>query len=110
MAVYTPVQDHDLETLLADYDLGSATALDPISAGVENTNYFLDTEKGRHVLTLFERRVNEADLPYFLSLTEHLAAHGSPCPKPRRRRDRPAAVHRVRDRQRKEPVFACLYK
>jgi len=87
MAVYTPVDADALAALLAQYDLGEALAFEPIASGVENTNYFLDTGAGRHVLTLFERRTEEADLPYFLQLTEHLAARGVPAPRPRRRRD-----------------------
>lgn len=87
MAVYTEVSPAALDALLADYDLGTAKRLTPIAAGVENTNYFLSTTGGEHVLTVFERRTPEADLPYFLRLTEHLRDRGAPCPRPRRRID-----------------------
>ena len=97
MAVYTPVGDAELAQFLQDYDLGAATKLEPIAAGVENTNYFLDTEGGAHVLTVFERRTPEKDLPYFLGLTEHLRDRGVPCPRPRRRRDG-ALIGRLADK------------
>ena len=52
------------------------------SPGVENSNYFLETTKGRFILTLFEKRANPADLPYFIELKQHLAANGYSCPLP----------------------------
>lgn len=81
MSVYTNVSDLELAQFLRDYDLGVAHALTGISAGVENSNYFLDTEKGHFVLTLFERLPHNK-IPYFLNLTEWLSLHGIPCPRP----------------------------
>jgi homoserine kinase type II len=81
MSVYTSVSDLELAQFLRDYDLGGALALTGISAGVENSNYFLDTEKGHFVLTLFER-LPRSKIPYFLDLTEWLSLHGIPCPRP----------------------------
>ena len=81
MSVYTRVSDLELAQFLRDYDLGGARALAGISAGVENSNYFLDTEKGHFVLTLFER-LPRSKIPYFLDLTEWLSLHGIPCPRP----------------------------
>ncbi|MHB1280581.1 MAG: homoserine kinase [Acidithiobacillus sp.] len=83
MSVYTRVSDLELAQFLRDYDLGGARALTGISAGVENSNYFLDTEKGHFVLTLFER-LPRSKIPYFLNLTEWLSLHGIPCPRPMR--------------------------
>lgn len=81
MSVYTNVSEHELAQFLRDYELGGACALTGISAGVENSNYFLDTEKGHFVLTIFER-LPRNKIPYFLDLTEWLSRHGIPCPRP----------------------------
>ncbi|MFO1199517.1 MAG: homoserine kinase [Burkholderiaceae bacterium] len=81
MAVYTPVPPARLERWLQGYDLGRLADLRGIETGIENTNYFVDTERGRYVLTLFER-LSAAELPYYLGLMRHLAARGIPCPDP----------------------------
>ena len=82
MAVYTQVDEAALSGLLARYDLGAAVALEPIAEGVENSNFRLTTERGRFVLTLYERRVDAADLPFFLELMECAAAGGVRAPRP----------------------------
>ena len=82
MAVYTEVSDDALNAFLADYDLGRALSLKGIAEGVENSNYLLRTQAGPFILTLYEKRVKEADLPFFLGLMEHLATHGVVCPLP----------------------------
>ncbi|WP_395645499.1 homoserine kinase [Terricaulis sp.] len=87
MAVYTHLSADDLAALLAEYDLGALSACDPVAEGIENTNYVLTTAQGRFILTLFERRVAEADLPFFIGVMAHLAAHDFPAPKPIARRD-----------------------
>jgi len=101
LAVFTPVSDVEARTFLADYPLGAFASLHPIAEGVENTNYRLETEGARHVLTLFEARTDAASLPFCLGLTDHLAARGFPSPRPVRNKDsdwvgalngRPAAV------------------
>ena len=87
MAVYTPVSAADLSAFLADYALGAPVALEGIAEGVENSNFHLATERGRYILTIYEKRVDPADLPFFLGLMEHLARHGMPCPLPVQARD-----------------------
>ncbi|MDP1553844.1 MAG: phosphotransferase, partial [Hyphomonas sp.] len=87
MAVYTQVSDEALAAFLSAYDLGAALSFKGIAEGVENSNYYLETEKGRFILTLFEKRVNAGDLPYFIGLKQHLAAKGYPCPEPVMGRD-----------------------
>ena len=87
MAVYTDVSDDDLTAFLADYDLGEVLAFKGIAEGVENSNFLLRTEAGSYILTLFEKRVNEGDLPFFLDLMEHLVGQGLTCPLPIKRRD-----------------------
>ncbi len=86
MAVYTEVNDADLASFLGDYDLGHVLSLKGIAEGVENSNYFLHVDAGYFILTLYEKRVDERDLPFFLGLMEHLAAHGLNCPQPVRNR------------------------
>lgn len=87
MAVYTPVDEHALAAFLQSYDLGSPKSFDGILQGIENSNFRLETDAGRFVLTVFERRAAEADLPYFLGLMAHLATKGYPAPRPQPRLD-----------------------
>jgi homoserine kinase type II len=82
MAVYTEVTDEELSAFLGTYDLGRVLACKGIAEGVENSNYFLQTEAGSFILTLYEKRVREADLPFFLALMDHLSARGLTCPQP----------------------------
>lgn len=87
MAVYTEVTDEALAAFLNGYDIGGMVAFRGIAEGVENTNYTLKTTQGDFILTLYEKRVDTADLPWFLGLMEHLAAQGLSCPLPVRARD-----------------------
>ena len=86
MSVFTPVSHADAEALLSRYDIGTLVDLQGIAAGIENTNYFLDTAAGRFVLTLFEK-LTAAELPFYLGLMGHLAARGVSCPAPVADRD-----------------------
>jgi homoserine kinase type II len=101
MAVYTDVTDEELFAFLAPYDLGAVLSFKGIAEGVENSNFLLHCEGGRFILTLYEKRVNSADLPFFIGLMEHLAAKKLSCPLPVKTRDgkalgelagRPAAI------------------
>ncbi|MET0745503.1 MAG: homoserine kinase [Microvirga sp.] len=82
MAVYTDVSDEELGAFLETYDIGAVLSYKGIAEGVENTNYILRTSAGSYILTLYEKRVREADLPFFLSLMQHLARRGLNCPLP----------------------------
>lgn len=82
MAVYTEVSDRELTQFIAGYDLGELTSFKGIAEGVENTNYVLQTTTDTYILTLYERRVDPQDLPFFLGLMGHLAARGMTCPLP----------------------------
>lgn len=73
MAVWTKVSDLDLNSFLAAYDLGAVLTFNGITEGVENSNYYLKTEKGNFILTIYEKRVDKNDLPFFLGLMNHLA-------------------------------------
>ena len=81
MAVYTQLNEADCRALLEKYEVGNYLRHVGIGAGIENTNYFLDTDRNRFVLTVFERLTGE-QLPYYLELTAHLAAHDLPVPAP----------------------------
>ncbi|TEA77262.1 homoserine kinase [Allopusillimonas ginsengisoli] len=86
MAVFTPVSDSDARELLARYSLGDFVSLRGITAGIENTNYFLSTTRGEYVLTLFEV-LTHAQLPFYIELMHHLATRGIPVPEPQVLRD-----------------------
>lgn len=86
MAVFTPIELIDISDWIAtDFDIGQATAIRGIHGGIENSNFFLDTQKdGRkqeYVLTIFER-LSAEQLPYYLELMRHLANKAIPVPKP----------------------------
>ena len=87
MAVYTEVSDEALAAFLTDFDIGTVVAFRGIAEGVENSNFSLRTTGGDFILTLYERRVDPAELPWFLGLMEHLARQGIVCPQPVRARD-----------------------
>ncbi|MGE0501560.1 MAG: homoserine kinase [Rhizobiaceae bacterium] len=93
MAVYTDVSEIDLERLLAEYAIGTLMSYKGIAEGSENSNYLLHTTAGTFILTLYEKRVDAADLPFFLGLMQHLAARGIVCPLPVTRIDgRPTGI------------------
>jgi len=81
MSVYTPVAAEEFSAWLTRYNVGALADLQPIVAGIENTNYFVTTAKGRYVLTLYERLPAE-ELPFYLNLMAHLARAGVECPAP----------------------------
>lgn len=89
MAVYTQLANEDIATLLdATYGLGKLALAVGIAQGVENSNYLIEMEGGaKYILTLYEKRVAAADVPFFLELMQHLAAQGIACPEPVARRD-----------------------
>jgi homoserine kinase type II len=101
MAVYTDVTDEALYAFLEAYDVGEVLSFKGIAEGVENSNFLLHCERGHFILTLYEKRVNPDDLPFFIGLMEHLAAKNLSCPLPVKTREgkalgelagRPAAV------------------
>jgi len=101
MAVYTDLSDEELAAFLGEFDVGPATAFKGIAEGVSNSNFLLETDRGRFILTVYEARTNEQDLPFFLGLLRWLADHGYPCAPPvpardgalyKRVRGKPAAI------------------
>ena len=87
MAVYTLVSSKDLKLLLKQYNIGQLKRFTGIVEGVENSNYILVTTSGTYILTIFEKRVKTRDIPYFLSLLNHLNKHNIKCPLPIKRSD-----------------------
>jgi len=85
MAVFTALTEAEVERLLQQYSLGGLRALQGIAAGIENSNFFLGTDAGDFVLTVFER-LSFAQLPFYLELMQHLARRGLPVPLPRETR------------------------
>lgn len=90
MAVYTTVDTSELIDLLARYDVGELRGCKGIAEGVENSNFMLETTKGRYFLTLYEKRTDAGDLPFFIQLLDHVAAAG--CRVPRMIADRGGTV------------------
>jgi len=87
MAVYTDVTDEELAAFVARYDIGEIRSRKGIQEGVENSNFLLVTDRGPHILTLYEKRTRREDLPFFLGLMEHLSRRGIDCPVPIHDRD-----------------------
>ncbi len=87
MAVYTHVPAEEMAALLARYGLGALRSAKGIAEGVENSNYLVEAERGRFILTLYEKRVDAGDLPFFLALLDHLADRGLPVPRALRDRE-----------------------
>tara|TARA_B100001093_G_scaffold500010_1_gene549964 strand:+ start:1212 stop:2180 length:969 start_codon:yes stop_codon:yes gene_type:complete len=82
MAVYTKFTDKDIESILSNYSIGSLNSFHGIKEGIENTNYFLSAGKKKYILTVYEKRVKEEDLPFFSSLMTGLHKSGFKCPVP----------------------------
>ena len=112
MAVYTEVSFEEAKLFLADLSLGTLESMEGCSGGIENTNYFVTTDQGKYVLTLFER-LSAAQLPFYLRLMKHLAVRGIAVPDPATNRDgdvlhqlagKPAAVvNRLRGKSELQP-------
>ncbi len=101
MAVYTEVTDEDVQAFVSGFDIGTVVSLKGIAEGVENSNYLMVTDQDQFILTLYEKRVDRSDLPFFIGLMRHLADRGVNCPLPVAAKDgealhelagRPAAV------------------
>ncbi|PZP54528.1 MAG: homoserine kinase, partial [Micavibrio aeruginosavorus] len=80
MAVYTKLSTEEIQELLNRYDIGALVDYEGIVQGVENSNYKIQTDKDKFILTIFEARTNEADLPFFFDFMAHLHGHGIYCP------------------------------
>ena len=87
MAVYTDISDEELAAFLGEFDLGAPLAFKGIAEGVSNSNFLLETDRGRFILTVYEARTKVDELPFFLELLRWLAGRGYPCAAPMPARD-----------------------
>jgi len=92
MAVYTQLGATALAEIIAAFDVGALVSAKGISEGVSNSNWLIETDRARFILTMYEQRTDVSELPFFLGLLDHLAAHG--CPVPRTIHDRAGQSHR----------------
>ncbi|MEO0062382.1 MAG: hypothetical protein RLZZ08_942 [Pseudomonadota bacterium] len=95
MAVYTNLSAAQLASLIGEYDVGALVSAKGIAEGVSNSNWLIETDRDRFILTMYEARLDVADLPFFLGLLDHLAERGSPVP--RTIHDRAGAAFRMID-------------
>ena len=82
MAVYTKLNQKKIEEILSNYSLGKLDSFKGIEEGIENTNYFLSIDKKKFILTIYEKRVKSADLPFFSNLMSSLNKANFKCPAP----------------------------
>ena len=82
MAIYTKLSENNLKEFFLKYNLGKLLNYKGIKEGIENTNYFIETDKGKFILTVYEKRVEEKDLPFFMGLMKNLFDANFPSPKP----------------------------
>ena len=82
MAVYTKLKKENIEEILSNYSIGSLKEFKGIEEGIENTNYFLIVDSKKYILTIYEKRVREKDLPFFSQLMSSLNKSGFRCPVP----------------------------
>lgn len=80
MAVYTHIAAEDMADYVRAFDAGELRSAKGIAEGVENSNYLVETDKGRFIFTVYEKRVDTNDLPFFLAIIDHLVARGCPVP------------------------------
>ena len=82
MAVYTKLDKRDIEEILSNYSIGKLKSFKGIQEGIENTNYYLSVKEKKYILTIYEKRVNPEDLPFFSELMSGLDNKGYKCPVP----------------------------
>ena len=82
MAIYTKLDKEKINSILSNYSLGNLKKFEGIKEGSEITNYSIETDKGKYILTIYEKRVNKHDLPFFSELMLGLSNKSFICPKP----------------------------
>ncbi len=82
MAVFTKLEKQEIEDFLKEYSIGNLVSYEGIVEGIENTNYRITTNNHDYILTVFEKRVNPEELPFFMNLQRDLVTHGFECPLP----------------------------
>ena len=84
MAVYTKINSKDINYIEKNYNIGKIKSFTGIKKGIENTNYLLKTKSKKFILTLFEKRVQKKELPFFMNLMDQLNKYKINCPEPQR--------------------------
>ena len=84
MAIYTKISKNDVISIEKKFNLGKIISFKGIRKGIENTNYLIRTKKNKYILTIFEKRVQKRDLPFFMRLMDKLNNHNINCPKPQK--------------------------
>ena len=82
MAVYTKINNKNIDWIENNFNLGKITSYKGIKKGIENTNYLISTKNKKYILTLFEKRINKKDLPFFMNLMSSLTKFKVKCPNP----------------------------
>lgn len=103
MAVYTKVSAEEIDAFLSRFDVGTLVSAKGIAEGVENSNFLIETTQGRFILTLYEKRVDPGDLPFFIAMLDHLADKDCPVP-PMIADNKGTKIHQLNGR------YACLIK
>ncbi len=97
MAVFTKISKTEINYFLKNYSIGNLISFEGIVKGTENTNYKITTSKNKYILTIFEKRVQSEDLPFFMSLQKELAAHGFDCPLPIKNKKN-SIINKIKDK------------
>ena len=84
MAVFTKINTKDVSYIENQFNLGKIKTFEGIKKGIENTNYLIQIKNKKYILTIFEKRVQKKDLPFFMSLMDKLNNHKINCPKPQK--------------------------
>ena len=83
MAVFTHLTKAQIETFLSDAKVNHIASFEGILQGIDNTNYKIETAEGqKYILTVFENRIDQKDIPYFIGFMKHLSDNGVTCPLP----------------------------
>ena len=82
MAVYTKISSKDINIINSKFDIDEIKSFQGIKKGIENTNYLLKTKKEKFILTIFEKRVSNKEIPFFMKLMDNLNQSKISCPKP----------------------------
>ncbi|MDC0161742.1 homoserine kinase [bacterium] len=97
MAVFTKLSKENIEKILKTYSIGSLVSYEGIIEGIENTNYKITTNNHNYILTIFEKRVNPLELPFFMNLQKELVTHGFSCPLPIENNDG-SIINKIKDK------------
>ena len=82
MAVYTELNKEEIICFLKLYKIGEFICFHEITEGIENSNFYLETSKGKYILTIFEKRVDQNDIPFFINIMKYLSSREFLCPSP----------------------------